>query len=313
MEAARQSIVDHLAARGIVDAGLPLSVEPLGGGVSSDIVAVTGPGVAVVVKRALPRLKVEQEWTADAGRVAGEVLALRFAHALTPEAVPPVLDLDEDKCVATLGLAPTGWVNWRDELLAGRVEPAVGRRLGELLATWHAAPVPAGFSNVEMFVQLRIDPFHRVIAKRHPQLAGRIHRVGDRLLERRFCLVHGDFSPKNVLTGPDGLWVLDWEVAHHGDPVFDVAFLLTHLLLKSVHRPQDAARYRAVADAFLAAYGAAVHDLSPNVGCLLLARVDGKSPALYLQPPEEERVRELGIGLLQDPAAEFLDAWERLP
>jgi aminoglycoside phosphotransferase (APT) family kinase protein len=313
MEAARQSIVDHLAARGIVDAGLPLSVEPLRGGVSSDIVAVTGPGVAVVVKRALPRLKVEQEWTADAGRVRGEVHALRFAHALTPEAVPPVLDLDENKCVATLALAPIGWVNWRDELLAGRVEPAVGRRLGQLLATWHAAPVPAGFSNVETFVQLRIDPFHHVVAKHHPELARRIHRVADRLLERRFCLVHGDFSPKNVLTGPDGLWVLDWEVAHHGDPVFDVAFLLTHLLLKSVHRPQDAARYRAVADAFLAAYGAAVDDLSANVGCLLLARVDGKSPAPYLQPPEEERVRELGIGLLRAPAAEFLDVWEQLP
>ena len=186
-------------------------------------------------------------------------------------------------------------------------------QLGELLVTWHSAEVPTGFSNVDTFAQLRVDPFHRVVAERHPQLRADIRQVADGLLQRRICLVHGDFSPKNVLTGADGLWVLDWEVAHHGDPVFDQAFLLTHLLLKSVHRPLDGARYQAVAEAFLDGYGEAHGELSKNVACLLLARVDGKSPAAYLRPSERQTVRELGYGLLREPAAEALDAWERLP
>jgi 5-methylthioribose kinase len=307
-----RQLADYLAARGLVRTGASVRVDQLGGGVSSDIVAVTGPGVALVVKRALPRLKVEQEWFADARRVAVEARALRFAYAVAPDAVPQVLDLDEEHSLAIIALAPTGWANWRDELLEGRIDPLVGRRLGELLAVWHAAPVPPELTNTDFFVQLRIDPFHRAIAARYPDLAPRIATVADRLLERKLALVHGDFSPKNVLAGGDGLWVLDWEVAHHGDPVFDVAFLLTHLLLKSIHRPRDAEQYRAVADAFLTAYGREIDELSANVGCLLLARVDGKSPAPYLRPSEHEPARRLGSSLLRDPVEEIRGAWERL-
>lgn len=308
-----QALLEYLASRGLAAPDCPLEVEPLGGGVSSDIVAVSGPGVALVVKRALPRLKVERDWPADARRIVVEARALRFAHGLTPDAVPSVLDLDEEESVAALSLAPAGWVNWRDELLAGRVDVAVGSRLGELLAVWHDAEVPPELADPEFFVQLRIDPFHRVVASSHPELATRVAAVAERLLERKLALVHGDFSPKNVLVGGDGLWVLDWEVAHQGDPAFDVAFLLTHLLLKSIHRREGAAAYRAVAEAFLAAYGRDVEQLSENVGCLLLARVDGKSPAAYLRPRERESVRALGSSLLREPAAGILDAWERLP
>ena len=302
----------YLAERGLVRAGVPLSVERLGGGVSSEIVAVRGPGVRLVVKRALPRLSVEEEWLSDPARVVREAEALRFARALTPEAVPEVVDVDAERCIATMTLAPDGWVSWRDELLAGRIDAALGRRLGELLARWHAARVPPSLADAGAFVELRIDPFHRTVAERHPRLAPQIEAVAKSLLERPRCLVHGDFSPKIVLFGAGGLWVLDWEVAHYGDPVFDLAFLLTHLLLKSIHRPADARAYRGVAKAFLDAYGGVRGELAANVGCLLLARVDGKSPAPYLRPAEQERVRELGRDLLADPPPAILEAWDRL-
>jgi 5-methylthioribose kinase len=127
--------------------------------------------------------------------------------------------------------------------------------------------------------------------------------VAEDLLTDRRCLVHGDFSPKNVLVGGRRLWVLDWEVAHVGNPVFDLAYLLCHLILKIVHRPGHAHSYRETARRFLAAYGRTPDGIvGQNVGCLLLARVDGKSPADYLTEADRGQVRALGRSFVQDGA-----------
>ncbi|HWM12732.1 MAG TPA: phosphotransferase, partial [Solirubrobacteraceae bacterium] len=250
----------------------------------------------------------EDDWFADEERLVTEGLALRLAGDLNPDAVPRVIDLDPRTRTLVMERAPRSWRDWRAELLRGEVDPDVGARLGRLLGAWHreTASRPSllsAFTDHTAFVQLRIDPFHRTVAARHPDLSADIEAVVDRLLSRRECLVHGDFSPKNVLVGQDGLWVIDWEVAHVGDPGFDLAYLLCHLTLKAVHRAGDAPRYRDTAAAFLEAYGAAPDaELGAGVACLLLARVDGKSPADYLTPDGRERVRALGRSMLLDPA-----------
>jgi aminoglycoside phosphotransferase (APT) family kinase protein len=312
------SVRQHLLARGLLADAAAVSVDPLAGGVSSDIVAVSGPGVELVVKRALPRLRVAQEWLADDGRIVREARALELAAQLVPGAVPAVIDLDEETRTLVIERAPAGWRNWRDELLEGHIDESVAEALGSALARWHggtAASPPAELADARVFVQLRLDPFYRAVADRHPRLAERIGAVADALLETHTCLVHGDFSPKNVLHGDERLWVLDWEVAHVGDPCFDLAHLLAHLVLKAVHRPADARRYRSAAESFLRAYGRSPddgHGLIENLGCLLLARVDGKSPAPYLTEPERARVRALAVLLLSEPPAGALDVWEEL-
>ena len=131
------------------------------------------------------------------------------------------------------GIAPGG----------GR-RPAVAARLGELLAVLHSADADIG--SAESFEAQRVDPYLRTIQLRHPDLDGHIGAYIDRLLATTSCVVHGDYSPKNVLVGDDGLWVIDWEVAHRGDPAFDIAFLLNHLLLKTIHRPQAREGYESV-------------------------------------------------------------------
>jgi 5-methylthioribose kinase len=309
---------EHLLSRGLLTGRGAVTVYPLPGGVSSDIVAVSGPGVELVVKRALPRLRVAQEWLADDERIVREARALELAARLVPGAVPAVIDLDEETRTLVLERAPAGWRNWRDDLLEGHIDEAVAGALGGALVRWHAgtaASPPAELVDTRAFVQLRVDPFYRVVATRHPQLADRIGATADALLQTRTCLVHGDFSPKNVLHGDGRLWVLDWEVAHVGDPRFDLAHLLAHLVLKAVHRPADAGRYRSAAESFLCAYGHSADDgdgLVANLGCLLLARVDGKSPAPYLTAAEQARVRALGILLLSEPAADALNVWDAL-
>ena len=308
-----KGVARHLVARGLVGEGTPLTMTVLSGGVSGDVVAVSGPGIELVVKRPLPRLRVEQEWLADSARVVTEARALEAAAALTPGAVPAVVDLDAESHILTLMRAPSAWRNWRDELLAGRVDEEVARQLGRLLGRWHRAEAPAGFESLLAFTQLRIDPFFRTIAERHRRLAPTIDAVAERLLTTRSSLVHGDFSPKNVLVGDDRMWVLDWEVAHLGDPSFDLAFMLTHLLLKSVHRPAAAPRYGRAAAAFIDGYGQTSADrVVSTLGCLILARVDGKSPAGYLTAPEQDTVRALGVGILSDPPPGPLEVWPRL-
>jgi 5-methylthioribose kinase len=114
--------------------------------------------------------------------------------------------------------------------------------------------------------------------------------------------------------------VLDFEVAHYGDPVFDPAFMLNHLMLKAIHRPGDLVAYQACAETFVAAYEDGLPwELRPDppalaghIGCLMLARVDGKSPAEYLTDSQRLIARLLGTQLVTDPPATLEDAWTRL-
>lgn len=318
------TVVGYLERRGVLPAGSGAVATSLEGGVSNDVFAVRGAGVEVVVKQALPRLRVADEWLAKVERAATEGEALRLAGSLAPGLVPPVFDLDPDAGALTIALAPPGWSNWKEGLLTGRASSAVAARLGEALALWHAGTagdpaVVARFDDVEAFIQLRVDPYHRIVAERVPEVAHQVGALVERMLATKRCLVHGDFSPKNVLVEEDGdgLWVIDWEVAHTGDPAFDVAFLLNHLLLKAVHRPESRDQYRACADSFLAAYDAGVGPefaggqahLVAHVGCLLLARSVGKSPAEYLTLGEREVVRRLGTRTLLDPPSRLAAIW----
>jgi aminoglycoside phosphotransferase (APT) family kinase protein len=303
------SVAAYLRERGVVGSG-PVSAEVLPGGVSNDVFAVTGEGVDLVVKQALPRLRVAAEWQADVRRILTEADALRIASSIRPDDVPAVVDVDDTAMTLTISRADRRLRNWKSDLLAGSADGRTGERLADALAAWHTStagqPLWQERFGTGAFVELRISPYHRWISELHPAVAARIDDLADGLLEHRLCLVHGDFSPKNVLADGARVSVLDWEVAHYGDPVFDVAFLQTHLLLKAVHRPESSRAYRELADTFLRRYDAAVPDslrrpddyLAGQVGCLMLARVDGKSPAEYLTGVEALRVRGIALDTL---------------
>lgn len=314
--------VTRLVERGVLPADDHVSAQPLTGGVSSVVVRLAAGDTAVVVKRALPRLRVAADWRSAPDRVLGEAYAMQRAHALLPERVPRILDIDQERLVIAMEAAPEDWGNWKLALLAGSADPGVAASLGGALAAWHSASaadptVLAEFADRRHFFDLRISPFFLRVAQAHPDLATPIDAVVERVWARQDVLVHGDFSPKNVLTGEPGLWVLDWETAHTGDPTFDVAFLLSHLLCKAVHRPGSNAAYRSCADAFTDAYAAGSsvpideEGLGRLVGCLVLARVDGTSPVDYLEESGRQRARALGTGALLEDGVGVSDLWER--
>jgi aminoglycoside phosphotransferase (APT) family kinase protein len=121
--------------------------------------------------------------------------------------------------------------------------------------------------------------------------------------------VHGDYAMKNMLVGPPGRWVLDFEVAHYGNPVFDLAFFLSFVVLSAVRWPALTAELRQLGDGFLSAYHAAAGEgfagdrtlISAHTACLILARTDGKSPAQFFDAPSRARAREVGIELVRTP------------
>jgi aminoglycoside phosphotransferase (APT) family kinase protein len=311
-----------LVAQGLLAPGAAVDAYELGGGVSNVVLAVTADGLDAVVKQALPRLRVEDEWLAKRERILTEAAALKLAGRITESVVPAVLAVDAERCAIAIERAPETWTPWKDALLRGEVDAGLAARLGAVLAAWHRetvrdAAVAERFGDHEAFDQLRVDPYHRTVMRRWPRLARAVGVYVDQMVATRVCLVHGDYSPKNVLVGAEGLMVLDFEVAHVGDPVFDLAFMLNHLLLKTIRRPESAASYRAAGVAFLDVYrdeaGPAL-DFDPaflcgQIGCLMVARVDGKSPVEYLSEAERMAARAAGARLLLDPPDRIEEAW----
>ena len=311
------TVLSHLSARGVLhDAGRAV-VHTLAGGVSGTVILVESGRRRWVVKQALAQLRVQREWLANPVRTVVEARGLRLAAEVIPNCVPEVVDIDPATNVLVMIAAPAGTTDWKGLLMTGRVDAAVGLHLGELLGRLHAGLRVgnlelAELDRVDLFEELRVAPYFRSLVADHTELSATVMPHVDRMFATHECLVHGDFSPKNVLVGGRLLWLLDFEVAHVGDPAFDLAFMLTHLLMKGLHLPRARPELLATALEFLAGYArtgprpapAAAH-IGGLTGCLLLARVDGRSPAEYLTEPERVEVRRLGIGLAGDPPTDL--------
>jgi aminoglycoside phosphotransferase (APT) family kinase protein len=286
-----------LSRMAIVDTHTPAKFVPLAGGVSSDIYRVETPGATFCVKRALPRLKVAADWRVPVDRNRYEIAWLETAAGILPGSVPRVLGVDtEGGAFAMAWLDPVHHPVWKAELRDGRIDPGYAAAVGERLGRLHAATagrddIAARFPTDALFHAIRLEPYLEATARAHPDLAARLHALVATTAGTRLALVHGDMSPKNILVGPDGPVFLDAECAWYGDPAFDLAFLLNHLLLKGAWKPRWRARYLAAFDALVAAYRAHV-DWEPwdeheartaaLLPALMLARVDGKSPVEYL-------------------------------
>ena len=311
----QQGLLEALRACGLLKAGEGARLRPLTGGVSSDVFRVeTGDGRTLVVKRSIPRLRVKEEWLAPVERVAGEVRWLKLARSIDPRLAPAVLaELPEAHVFVMEFLDPADHPVWKDEMAAGRVDPAFAGAVGRDLALIHArtagrADIAAAFDTYPFFFDLRVSPFLLFTAERHADVAPRLRALADDLGRRRVALMHGDVSPKNILVGPRGPVFLDAETTAYGDPAFDLAFCLTHLLLKTVWLKPDREAVMASFDALRAAYVAgltweAPEALSartaPLTAALLLARIDGKSPAPYLTDPADKAfVRQAAKALL---------------
>ena len=320
-------VLEFLRRAGLVARDEAPRAAPLTGGVSSDIWRVECARGTLCVKRALPRLKVAQLWEAPVERNRYEWRWMQTADAIVPGSAPRVLAHDEAGFFAMEFLDGARHPLWKAELRAGRADADFARAVGERLVRIHAATagraeIAQAFASDANFRAIRLEPYLLAAARRHADLAPPLCALAERTAATRLALVHGDVSPKNILVGPRGPVFLDAECAWYGDPAFDLAFCLNHLLLKCLWVPQAAAEFMRCYDALAGAYLAGV-TWEPAAGIearaasllpgLLLARVDGKSPVEYLTDEKDQaRVRACARVQLEKPPerlAEMRRAW----
>lgn len=281
-------------------------LEALSGGVSSDIYLVRDGGRKLVVKKALDQLKVKEEWKADISRNKYELRYLKYVSLFLPDCVPTVLDGDEDAGFFTMEFLDGDFLNMKQELLAGRIDRPAVLRVIKALATIHTTSrnndtVRTAFDTTANFIELRVSPYFLFLRQKFPEIAAIIDSNCGQLISNRYCLIHGDFSPKNILYNKKRSVIIDCEVAWYGNPAFDVSFFLSHLILKGVHLGNLA--FFELAHDVLAEYTARFgEDISADVlnilPMLLLARVGGKSLAEYLTQESRDFIESRAIDLI---------------
>ncbi len=282
------------------------NLTALAGGVSCDIFLVQDGQERFVVKRALAKLRVTDDWFANVGRNATEQAYILCVSRFLPETVPRLISTNPHAgyfCMEFLGL---DFANWKQMLLGGICQPAHASQAGIILGTIHRTTagdtaVASKFETTTDFRQLRLEPYLITTGRRHPDLREYFEGEVKRLAATREALVHGDFSPKNILIRGSRMVLLDCETAWYGDRAFDVAFLLNHFFLKSLHHAPADPDLEKMVTAFWQAYastqengGAKIIErrLVPLLLMLLLARVDGKSPVEYLIEPKRLFIRD---------------------
>jgi 5-methylthioribose kinase len=327
-----EALLAYLRASGRIGPREQPLMRPLSGGVSSRVVLVErqSPAESWVLKQALPKLRVAADWFSSPERMRREALALRWMAELVPaDSVPRLLWEEPDVHLLAMTAVAQPHVNWKAALLEGRgLEHAAA--FGGLLGTVHRrawerrADLQADFADRSFFESLRVEPYYRYTATRVPAAARFLGAVIDETDRVAETLVHGDYSPKNILVHGGRLVVLDLEVAHFGDPAFDVGFSTAHLLSKANHlRAREEAFARAAMESWRAyrreidptPFGDAVEPraVGHTLACLL-ARVDGRSPLEYLDEGARRRQRAAALALMESRPATMpalVTAWQQ--
>lgn len=303
---------------GLIGRGERPMITILTGGISSFIVRADTSRGPVCVKRALPQLQVAAEWIAPVERNSAEVAWMKIAARVAPGFVPEILGEDsEGRAFAMPYLDPAQYAVWKEQLRDGIVTPSTAEAVAGNLGCVHAATalkddIDKAFANDATFFAIRLEPYFGATAAVHPDCAHVLNGLIETTASTKLALVHGDVSPKNILVGPRGPVLLDAECAWYGDPAFDVAFCLNHLLLKCLWRPANTVNFLHCFDVFSATYLSAVRWESGEalearacrlLAALLLARVDGKSPVEYLTEERQHAlVRRVAKQFLHEPA-----------
>lgn len=321
----QEVLENYMLGRELTGPGDGHSIHYCKGGVSGTVVFIERPGkTPLIIKQALAQLKVAETWTCDPNRMGIEYDSNKIYHELMPENAPEVYFYDQENYIYGREAVPDNCEMWKADLMSGLLDFEVARKSIETLVVVHNkcarnTKVAERFADKTIFYGLRISPYIEFIVQKHPQLKDAADRVIRELMESSITLIHGDYSPKNIMVVGRGISVLDYEVAHYGHPAFDLAFFSNHFILKSIKFPAFAGAFlnmlRYMTDFYLEHMDSMdkkeFEDCTiRTLALLMIARVDGKSPVEYLagDPDKQQIVREIAFDLLEQKADSFSKA-----
>jgi len=317
-------LIDYLRHRGLFKKGEDCTAVVLRGGVSNKTVLVQGQARSIVVKQALEKLRVATDWHADPARIEREAVGLRLLERLAPAgSITPFIFEDAPLFLLGMEAVPDPHENWKTVLLRGEVADDAIHQFGALLGRIHFQGTKLdgealrSIQDRRFFEELRVDPYYHFAAKNNPDVAEFYTRLIRDMKATPLTVVHGDFSPKNILVHQGRLILLDHEVIHWGDPTFDLGFALTHLLSKANHLRSSRDLFLQAARNFWKSYLTEAGSLAAEkdfesracrqVLACLLARIDGRSPLEYLRPEERVAQKRIVLELMPKPPAHLND------
>ena len=286
-----ESLLAYLRAGGWIGPLEQPAFTVLAGGVSNRTVLVQRPhGEGWVVKQALERLRVKVDWFSDPARIHREALGLAVLAPLCPPgAVPRLIFEDLPRYIMAMEAVPQPHANWKQMLLTGDVQADHVAQFARLLATIHRetglrrAALWDDFHDRRFYETLRLEAYYLYTGTQIAESEAFYAALVDDTRRHQDALVHGDYSPKNVLVHHGHLVLLDYEVAHLGEPAFDLGFSMTHMLSKAHHLPAHRAAFAQAAADYWRLYRETLGDVAwaggleeravrHTLGCLLRAR-----------------------------------------
>lgn len=299
----KQILVDYLKNRNIIHENEEFKLKYCTGGVSGTVAFLSLKDKDLIIKQALAKLKVAEDWACDPSRMYVEQLSNKIYYKIAPESVPEVLFYDAENYIYGRLAAPEHCEMWKSDLMNGILDFDVAEKAIDALVNVHNKcandeEVIKEFSKKEVFYDLRISPYIEFTVAKHPEYKEQGDFLATKLMETSITLVHGDYSPKNIMIDNRKIFIMDFEVAHYGHPVFDLAFFANHFVLKSIKFPERNLAYLSMLEFMLDRYydqmdfgdQSIISDIFiPLLGMLMLARVDGKSPVEYLVGDEEKQ------------------------
>ncbi|HVT93023.1 MAG TPA: phosphotransferase [Bryobacteraceae bacterium] len=306
------ALEDYLRRTERVAQDAALSFRKLGGGVSNRVVlAEFSGGASWVLKQSLEKLRVEVDWRCSLDRNHREAIALSLFEKLAPNgSITPLIFEDRENSLLAMKAAPAPHVNWKQSLMEGSLDTSLFDQAGGLLRLIHQRGAVADradvarFEDRSFFYALRLEPYYLYTASIVEEASRFLQALAAETQSLAVTIVHGDYSPKNMLVHEGRLILLDHEVAHLGDPAFDLGFFLAHVLSKAHHFPERREAFFHAALRFWTSYqdpwDLEARAVRHTLACLL-ARVAGRSPLEYLSAGERERQQNAVLPLLSAP------------
>ena len=314
-----EQLLEYLEKSGHITHSERIDIRVLSGGVSNRTVLVGRKNRQDwVIKQALAKLRTPVDWFSSPERIHREAEGMRWLIDLAPPgSVPALVFEDRRHHLLAMEAVPQPHRNWKRLLLKGELRDDHIQQFGYLLAAIHRNAyqiqdeIQVAFADRSFFDSLRLEPYYQFTAERISEAKIFLSELIRECQATRISLVHGDYSPKNILIWEGRLVLLDHEAIHFGEPAFDVGFSMTHLLSKANHVAQAHGEFEQAALLYWETYADGMKDVAwlkglelravrHTIGCLL-ARVDGRSPLEYLSPQEQRRQRSAALSLMQNP------------